>query len=263
MEIKFTTNDYLLAWYLLFKPSFYPEIDDLKANIKKNYRDLVKTIQKDNIEILKYNEDFIPTDDTIYDTVFETDIFLKIKKEVREECHYLRDVWELNKKKIRDTFEDIIKYRIEDKFEIIVVHPKLNVTDFILNSSHNIAWGRKRSGEDIDTLSKILSAVLRYDIGKMPKEEVIATILELALLNEMETRILKTSTYNKGVSHNNYIKKRLYPYWLMYLGADQEEMLNYMLRDKIVFQTEEYPIIEKFKKYNLIEFIKYLIENNL
>ena len=75
MNIEFMTNDYLLAWYLLFKPSFSEEIQRLKVKLYQNYSKQYLCLEKENIEILKYNQDFIPDDDTIYNIIFESEVF--------------------------------------------------------------------------------------------------------------------------------------------------------------------------------------------
>ena len=63
MNIDFVVNDYLLAWYVLFKPSFCEEVQELKEKLWNNYQKQYIAMQKDNIEILKYTKDFIPDDD--------------------------------------------------------------------------------------------------------------------------------------------------------------------------------------------------------
>ena len=63
MNIDFVVNDYLLAWYVLFKPSFCEEVQELKEKLWSNYQKQYIAMQKDNIEILKYTKDFIPDDD--------------------------------------------------------------------------------------------------------------------------------------------------------------------------------------------------------
>ena len=46
MNIEFTTNDYLLAWYLLFKPSFCEQMQSLKIKLYKNYPKQYMALQR-------------------------------------------------------------------------------------------------------------------------------------------------------------------------------------------------------------------------
>ena len=49
MNIDFVVNDYLLAWYVLFKPSFCEEVQELKEKLWSNYQKQYIAMQKDNI----------------------------------------------------------------------------------------------------------------------------------------------------------------------------------------------------------------------
>ena len=79
MELVFKTNDYLLAWYLLFKPSTDTEFQKIKLKLWKNYTEEYKKIEKDNVKIMQDTDNFIPNNDLIYDKIFETDYFKKYK----------------------------------------------------------------------------------------------------------------------------------------------------------------------------------------
>ena len=86
-------------------------------------------------------------------------------------------------------------------------------------------------------------------------------VLELAILNEYATRITGRSCYQSGNPQLLSLKRWLYPYWLMYLGVPKEEFFNYMMRDKIVFETEKYAYEKELKKMNIEEFIEFCIRN--
>ena len=84
MNVEFVTNDYLLAWNLLFRPSISEEIQKLKERLWKNYPDEYMKLQNENVEILKYTKDFIPDDDTVYNFLFDSEEFKNIKKETEK-----------------------------------------------------------------------------------------------------------------------------------------------------------------------------------
>ena len=69
MNLQFLVNDYLLAWNLLFRPSISEDIQKLKERLYKNYSKEYMKLQNENVEIMKYTNDFIPDDDIIYNFV--------------------------------------------------------------------------------------------------------------------------------------------------------------------------------------------------
>ena len=52
MNIEFMTNDYLLAWYLLFKPSFSEDVQKLKVKLYQNYGKQYMCLEKENLEAI-------------------------------------------------------------------------------------------------------------------------------------------------------------------------------------------------------------------
>ena len=71
-------------------------------------------------------------------------------------------------------------------------------------------------------------------------QNIRKSIIELAVLNEFPTRLHKRSCYLKGSLELNNLKRKIYPYWLMYLGVPKEEFPTYMKRDKISFDVIKY-----------------------
>ena len=108
MNIEFVVNDYLLAWYLLFRPSFCEEVEKLKEKLWNNHQKQYISMQKENIEILKYTQDFIPDDDTLYNLIFDTEIFKDLKKETEKYRQKLLEVWDKNKKNINQNLDELL-----------------------------------------------------------------------------------------------------------------------------------------------------------
>ena len=86
-------------------------------------------------------------------------------------------------------------------------------------------------------------------------------ILEMAVLNEFATDIKGTSCYKYGNKQLSILKKQIYPYWLMYLGIPKEDMIKYMVRDKIAFEINGYAYEKELINMNLEEFIEFIIRN--
>ncbi len=265
MNIEFLTNDYLLAWTLLFKSSICEEIQNLKEKLYSTYPKQYIDLEKENIEILKYNDDFIPDDDTIYSLVFESEIFEKVKKETEKHRRFLMKNWDKYKKEINSSLKELLRFDIDNTYHLLVIHPQLNTIEYINhNPKHNICWGKKEDTIDgLKTLMRIVFSIVKYEIGdyQKPNTEIVLSILDLAINNELHTRLSKSSKYDDGFRNLKVLKKQLYPYWLMYMGADREDLVSYMMRDQIAFDFEKYPIEIGLRKVDLYSFIDFCCNN--
>lgn len=265
MNIKFIDNDYLLAWYLLFKPSFNPEIQAVKEKVWKNHNKIYMSMECENVEILKYGKDFIPDDNTIYDVIFDSEAFKKIKRETGRHRNFLLDVWDTHKKEVNAAFKEVCRIKLKDSYNIVVIHPMLDSIEYIKSSKvKSIAWGKSDDSENpFKTLMRIVYTVLKYEIGDFQKEnrEMVAAIIDLAITNEVATQVLKETQYHEGFKKIILLRKQLYPYWLMYLGADKEKMLNYMMRDKLTFEVDQYQLEPQLAKVDIYGFIDFCCRN--
>lgn len=265
MNIDFLTNDYLLAWALLFKASICEEIQALKEKLYSTYPKQYMALEKENVEILKYNNDFIPDDDTIYNIVFDSEIFIKLKKETEKHRQFLMMNWDKYKKEINVNLNELLRFDINENYHILVVHPLLDTTEFMKNNpKKNICWGKKDDIEDgLKALMRIVFAIVKYKIGDHQKQnrEIVLAILDLTINNELHTKISKISKYNEGFKNLRILKRQLYPYWLMYMGADKEELVSFMMRDQIAFDFEKYPIEKGLRKVDLYGFIDFCCNN--
>ncbi len=265
MNIKFIDNDYLLAWYLLFKPSFCSEMQSLKERVWKNHNQIYLHMESENIEILKYGEDFIPDDNTIYDIVFDSEIFALLKKETEKHRNFLMDAWDSKKKEITESFKKVCRIKLADQYSIVVIHPLLDSVEYMKsNPIKSIAWGKKDDREDsFTTLMRIVYTVLKYEVGDFQKEnrEMVSAIIDMAITNEVATQVLEETQYEKGFKKLKLLRKQLYPYWLMYLGADKEKMLNYMMRDKTSFELDQYQLEPQLAKVDIYGFIDFCCRN--
>ena len=110
---------------------------------------------------------------------------------------------------------------------------------------------------------RIIFTILRYELGDYQScnKEIVAAIEDLVVNNEIYTRITKNSKYNEGIKKFKFIKKQIYPYFLMYQGADREELVSFMMRDQMPFDIDKYPIEKNLQKLDLKGFIDYICEN--
>ena len=54
MNLNFSVNEYLLAWYLLYSASLSKEIDKFRKNLWNKYKKEYNFCYKDKEEIIKY-----------------------------------------------------------------------------------------------------------------------------------------------------------------------------------------------------------------
>ena len=108
-------------------------------------------------------------------------------------------VWDCNHKKIRKLLKEILKFEIIDRYSIIVVHPTLDVSEYMPNiKEKNIVWGRKTDLDDvINTLINIIYHIVKYEMSYLEEKDkkIFETIINLAIKKELYTKISGTSKY--------------------------------------------------------------------
>jgi len=265
VNVEFIENDYILAWNLLFRPSINEEIQKLKERLWANYPKNYLKLENENVEMLKYTKDFIPDDDTIYNLLFNSEEFKKIKKETDKYRRFLMKVWDEHSKKINDSIKELIRKKIDNKYQILVIHPYLDNVEYLEeNPKKNIVWGKKEDVKDgLKAIIRILFTLIKYEIGSYSQKnrEMVTAIIDLLVSNEIYTRLSGTSKYNEGLKKLRLLKKNIYPYFLMYMGADREDLVSYMMRDNMPFDIDKYQIETALAKIDIYGFIKFCITN--
>ena len=265
MNIQFVINDYLLAWNILFRPSISKEIQALKERLWKNYSKEYLKLQKENVEILKYTEDFIPDDDTIYNFIINSEEFKLVKKQTDKYRRFLMKIWDSHQKVIQSSLKDLLRFKVENNYQILVIHPFFDNVEFLKkNPKKNIVWGKREDTEDgLKAIIRIVFTVIKYELNDFREEdkEIVTAIEDLLVSNEIYTRVSGFSRYNEGIKKLRLLKKQLYPYFLMYQGADREELVSFMMRDKMPFDIDKYPIEKGLRKLDLRGFIDFCCTN--
>ena len=266
MNLSFDLNDYLLIWNLLFQTSISNETQRLKEKLWKNYRHLYKALYKEEAKILKDPKNYIPDDDTIFDMVKATDVYKKIRKETEEYRLFLMHYYDEMKKTINIYFKDIIRFDIK-MYHVLVINPRFNAVEMKTVKSrkvNTISWGMMNDQNDGElAIISIISHALRKELKdyETDYQEIVDGVVELAIDNELATRIKGKSYYLKGDNSLKFLKKQIYPYFLMYLGSNKDEMINYMARDNIIFDVDNYTFTRSLAASDLKEFISFCIEN--
>ena len=264
MKLTFETNDYLLTWNLLYGASISPKIHAAKQKLWSAYKKQYNAGMKDKDEMLQDIKNYIPDDDTLYNLIIETDVFETLKKSAEKHRLTLMKVWDEKKKEINQYLKEILRFPLADNYNILVLCPEMDSVLISKTTKTSIGWGFKKDTEDqYKTLYNILYTLIKNEVGDFEKEykEIVQAILELAIHNELYTRLVNNSNYLEGDHTLMYLKRQIYPYWLMYLGCDREDMTHYMMRDKIAFDIDNYTMETALKKVDLYEFIRFCIKN--
>lgn len=263
MKINFQTNDYLLTWNLLYGASISPKIHEFKQKLWTTYKKQYNNGVKEKDEMLHDIKNYIPDDDTIYNLVFETEIFEKLKEETEKYRIELLKLWDENKKNTIKNLKEILRFPMQEDYNVLVLHPKMD-TVLTSNQAPNIGWGFRKDLEDkYLTLTNIIYTIVKNEMKSFEKQykEIVQAVLELAIHNELYTRISGTSNHLEGEKTLSFLKRQIYPYWLMYLGCEKEDMTHYMMRDQIAFDIDDYTIEKQLRKVDLYEFIRFCIKN--
>lgn len=265
MNVEFIVNDYLLAWNLLFRPSISEDIQKMKERLWKNYPKQYMKIEKENVEILKYTSDFIPDDDTMYNMIFNTEEFKIVKRQTDKYRRFLMRIWDTHQKEIQNSLKELLRFKVDNKYQILVVHPFLDNVEFLkTNPKKNVVWGKKEDTQDgLKAIIRILFTLVKYEVGDFQSQnkEIVSSIIDLLVTNEIYTRITGVSKYEEGLKKLKFLKRQIYPYWLMYMGADREELVSYMMRDQMPFDIDKYPVEKGLRKVDLFGFIDFCCKN--
>lgn len=265
MNLKFLVNDYVLIWNLLFQASITQNIHKLKQKLWINYKLEYNNTYHDKELILQDYKNFIPNDDIVYNIVLETKDYEKIKKDTEKYRNELLKIWDKSNKDVKKELKDIIRFNIGD-YKILVVNNHLDIVQspVIKDQKENVVvFGKKMDNKDNKVVIELVYEILRRETRSYDKKhrDIVKAVVELAILNELATRLNKRSHYLTGSASLDYLKRQIYPYWLMYLGATKEEMLEYMMRDKIAFNIEDYTYEKQLKNVDLLQFIDFCIRN--
>ena len=260
MELEFITNDYILIWNIVFQPSQSKELNSLKHKLWNNYREeYTETYNEKNDIFLDY-KNFIPKDDTIYNIVLEEDIYTKLKKESEKHRKNILKIWDHNKRKINDILKKTLRKNIIP-YNIFLVPKELDIIDATIPNNKNrgnIVIGKAEDNE-LNLLLNIIMFIIKKELPITKDNDTIATaIIELLVLNEIPTILTNKSVYFSGRESLLELKKQIYPYWLMYLGVKEEDFVDYMKRDKIAFNMDDYKYNKYLSHKDIMSFIDYV-----
>ena len=266
MNLNFVLNDYVLIWNLLFGASISSNIQGFKQKLWKNYRHSYNDLYKEEELILKDPKNYIPADDTIFDMVKTSDIYKEIREDTEKYRLELLHTWDKIKKDLNKNLKEILRFDIK-LYHVLVVDKKLDVIGMKIPKSrrvNTITWGNRKDSDNYTlAIINIIEHIVRKELATYKSEykDIVDAIIELAIDNELTSRTLNKSVYLRGDSSLKYLKRQLYPYFLMYLGYSKEEILNRMMEDKIIFELDKYTFERGLATVDLKTFINFCIKN--
>ena len=263
MNLDIIVNKYLLMWHLLYQSSVSEDIHKEKQKLWKNHKKEYSLIHKEKSEILKDLDNYIPNDDLIYNLLENSPFYKKIKIETNRYRLNILEIWDKNRKKYTKELNNILKFDLKNEYTICVVHPNLDVieTEFTTNI---ITIGKKIITRDKDNfLTYLIYKIIKNEMNKLKTDErdIVDAVVELAITNELYTRVSKESKYKIGKKELRDLKEKIYPYWLMYLGIELEDFDKYMIRDNIFFDKNKYKYQKILRTIDIYSFIAFLIKN--
>ena len=264
MNLDINVNDYLLAWYLLYGASLSKEIDKFKRALYVKYKKEYNYCYKDRSEIVKYGKDFIPDNDLLYNAVFTSNLFKLLKKETIKHKNNIIKLWESNSEEINQYISEVLRINYPKIINVYIIHPRLEIGEYSYEFS-SLVWGSEKDKYDVLTmiLTIITRGLLKNSLDYQNNKEIINSVLELSIINEIGKKKSKNPTYELGDPTLKLIKRQIYPFWLMYLKKKEKEtILNKMIEDRIGFDIEKYPLDRNIRKLNIQTFAEYCIKNS-
>ncbi len=263
MKLDIIVNKYLLIWHLLYQSSVSDDVHNLKQQLWIKYKKEYSLVHKDKEEILLTLDDYIPNDNLIYNLIENSQEYKKVKHETMKYRNNILEMWDKNRKNYTKELGQILKFNLKNTYKICIVHPNLDVveTDF---KSNTITIGKQIITKDKDNfLTYLIYKIVKHEILKLKTNEkdILDVVVELAITNELYTRISNKSKYKIGKKELRDLKEKIYPYWLMYLGVKEENFDKYMVRDNIFFDKTKYKYEKILRTIDIYSFIAFLVKN--
>lgn len=260
MRLDIIVDKYLLIWHLLYQSSVSEDIHKLKQDLWGEHKREYSLVHKDKEEILKNAEDFIPNDDLIYNLVEVSPFYKRVKIDTNKYRNNILEIWDKNRRKYEKELFSILKVKLDNVYKICVLHPGLDVveTDF---EDNIITIGKKIITRDQDNfLTYLIYKIVKNEISnvKGADKDIIDIVSELAITNELYTKVTNESKYKLGKKNLRELKEKIYPFWLMYLGVSYDDFDKYMIRDNIFFDKSKYKYIDVLGEFDIYSFIKFL-----
>ena len=238
------------------------EVDKLRDELWEKYNNAYKRLMTD----YSNNPIVLLKDNNVVKTVNEfikTPEFNKLYEETITYSNYLKELFENNKDMLNQYLQRVLKMDFNLAVNVYISHPNA-YTGYAFDDD-KIAWGHFKGVDNpnyniVYLTHEFLHCLIPYEKDKDEMHhEINHCIVELTADYELWSLLNKKSTINEGHEELKKYKKFIYPYWLKYIGLDEEDLKLRLQRDNI--NINDIPIIiDDLSKLNIKEFIDYCYE---
>lgn len=267
MNINFIINEDFLAFFILQKTMFNEnkKIEKIKKELfhknKESYQELL------NINIFNYSEfSFNSNVKKLIEELKNTEEYQKLYNETKMYLLEIKKNWEYNKKNIYEYLKNTLRINIEIDMIVYIVHPF--ICEGYNLDNNKIIWGHYKGIEDpnyniVYITHEILHSLIVYkdtdsDIECYIKHSIIEFISDY----ELYSMLKQESTLKEGHSFLEEYKSIIYPYWLNYIGLNENQIKERCKKDSIDY-NKIIKVEENLTNMNIEEFINFCTKKYL
>lgn len=212
------------------------ELTQIKNNLWYKYMDAYKSIF--NIRFSNFSNFLLDNDiKKIIKEFKKTEVFKKMYIETEIYLTNVKKYWEENKNIINQYLKKNLKTDFDIKPTVYILHPE-TYTGYSFDSD-KIAWGHYKGVEDLNynityLVHEGLHCLIPFGKDETDDEcNIKHSIIELISDYELYSLLKGESTLKEGHSYLNAYKKFIYPYWLRYIGLDDNQIIQRLKKDSV------------------------------
>ena len=187
----------------------------------------------------------------------ETDEFRKLYDETNNYLINVKKYLNKNKAIINNYLKKVLKIDFDIKPKVYITHPN---TCGGFTFDNNIVWGHYKGIEEpcyniVYLVHEGMHCLLPFESNESNDESYIKhSIIELISDYELYSLLKGESTINEGHPYLTDYRNFLYPYWLKYIGLNEDQLKERLDKDNI----DKYVSVEDdLSNMNIKEFINY------
>jgi len=187
---------------------------------------------------------------------------MKEKTKIAEEyCKDINEFWDNNLQVTRYFYQNILKIDYEDvdkEILIYVSNPESCIGSYLGNDK--VLWGHENGVADpwynfVYLHHEILHSVMPRPADET-KDNLNHAIIELATDNELWSELSGESKFGEGHFYLKSEREYLYPYWLLYLGLNKQQIAERNLHDSVLINDLEPD--QQLANMNIFQFEQYV-----
>lgn len=203
----------------------------------------------------------------VINDIKSTDEFKKIYKETELYFLNVKTDWEKQKLKINDYLKSVLKMQFNVKSQVYITHP--NTYKGYSFDNNKIVWGHYKGISDsnyniVYLVHEWLHCLLPFEKNEPEiNANIKHSIIELISDYELYSQLKGKSTLKEGHSYLDDYKKFVYPYWLRYIGLDEEQIKQRLEKDSVEYLQFDDIKSTDFSYMNIYQFMDYCVEKYL